>query len=292
MSDIKNNNLVGIAFMVGGMFLLILMDATAKWLVESNMAPAQVLAIRSWIITFFILVILFLRRDLAALKTRRPVFHGIRGLLGTAAPLFFFQALKSLPLADATVVFFASTFILTGMSALVFRERVGIHRWAAVITGFAGVIIAVNPEGNGELSAYLLVLCSAFVYAALLLTGKRLTEQDSIVSLVFSFNLMIGLSTSLVLPMVWVPVSGDTVAVLFLLSFLALSGHFALTTAFSRAEVSAIAPFEYSSLVWAMVIGYVIWQDIPSMRVLLGAGIIIASGLYVIHRESMHLRIK
>ena len=121
MSDIKNSNLVGIGFMVGGMFLLILMDATAKWLVESNMTPAQVLAIRSWIITVFILVILFLRRDLAALKTRRPVFHGIRGLLGAAAPLCFFQALKTLPLADATVVFFASTFILTGMSALVFR---------------------------------------------------------------------------------------------------------------------------------------------------------------------------
>ena len=290
MSDIKSSNLVGIAYMVGGMFLLVLMDATAKWLVEADISPIQVLAIRSWIIVSSILVFLLARGNLGVLKTERPVFHGIRGALGFAAPLCFFLALKDLPLADATVVFYASTFILTALSALLLKERVGIHRWGAVVTGFAGVLIAVNPQGDGKLSAYLLVLCSAFVYASLLLSGKRLSERDSVTSLVFSFNLAIGILATLLLPLVWVPISWNIVAVLVVLALFAIGGHFSLTIAFSKAQVSAIAPFEYSSLVWAILVGYLIWLDIPSMRVLLGAGIIIASGLYVIHRESMHLR--
>ena len=287
-----DNNLTGIGFMVGGMFTLVLMDAVAKWLVEANISPVQVLAIRSWIIISIILLVLFVRKEVGALKTRRPIAHGFRGAFGFAAPLCFFLALKHLPLVDATVVFFSSTFILTAMSALVFKERVGIHRWGAVVTGFAGVLIAVDPRGDGELSAYLLVLCSAFVYALLLLTGKRLTEQDSVISLVFSFNLMLGVVSTLLLPLVWIPVTWTIVAIFLLLSILALAGHYLLTTAFSRAQISAIAPFEYTAVVWAALVGYLVWLDIPSLQVWIGALIITASGLYVIHRESMYLRMK
>ena len=288
----RASNLAGIGFMVSGMFTMVLMDAVAKWLVEANVSPVQVLAIRSWIIIFVILLVLFARKEVNALKTKRPIAHGVRGALGFAAPLCFFLALKRLPLADATIVFFASTFILTAMSALVFKERVGVHRWGAVITGFAGVLIAVNPQGDGELSAYLLVLCSAFVYAMLLLTGKRLAEKDSVISLVFSFNLMLGVVSTLLLPLVWIPVTWTIVGILLLLALLALCEHYLLTAAFSKAQISAIAPFEYTSVVWATLIGYLIWLDIPSLQVWLGASIIIASGLYVIHRESMHLRVK
>ena len=276
--------------MVSGMFTLVLMDAVAKWLVEADISPVQVLAIRSWIIVSTILLVLFVRKQLDVLKTRRPIAHGIRGALGFAAPLCFFPALKRLPLADATVVFYASTFILTAMSSLVFKEHVGIHRWGAVVTGFAGVVIAVDPAGDGEVSTYLLVLCSALVYSLLLLTGKRLTERDSITSLVFSFNLMIGIVATVLLPLVWIPVSWTIVSILCLLAFFALCGHYLLTIAFSKAQISAVAPFEYTSLVWATLVGYLFWLDIPSLRVWIGAAVIVASGVYVIHRESLYLR--
>lgn len=292
MNKVENNNLIGIGYMVGGMLALVLMDGVAKWLVEINISPVQILAIRSWIITSVILLVLFARGNLNALKTRQPIAHGVRGVLGFAAPFCFFLALKKLPLADATVVFFASTFILTALSALLLKEHVGLHRWGAVITGFCGVLIAVNPEGNGELSAYLLVLCAALVYALLLLSGKRLSEQDSVISLVFTFNLMMGLVGTLLLPLFWVSVTLPVVGIFILLSLLAICGHYLLTKAFSKAQVSAIAPFEYTSLVWATLVGYLFWFDIPSLRVWIGASVIIASGLYVIHRESMHLRAK
>jgi len=290
LTNNSENNLIGIGLMAGGMLSLVLMDALAKWLVEADMSPIQLLAMRSWIIIPVMLLFLFVRGELKVLKTRRPVAHAVRGGLGLAAPLCFFLALKQLPLADATVVFFSSTFILTALSALVFKEQVGIHRWGAVITGFCGVLIAVNPEGSGDLSAYFLVLCAAFTYVLLLLSGKRLSEQDSVISLVFSFNLMVGLLSSLLLPLMWVAVSLSGIGILTVLALLAICGHILLTLAFSRAQVSAIAPFEYTSLVWATLVGYLVWQDIPSTRVWIGASIIIASGLYVIHREAMHLR--
>ena len=208
--------------------------------------------------------------------------------MGFLAPFCFFLALKHLPLADATVVFFGATFILTALSALIFKERVGIHRWGAVVIGFVGVLIAVNPEGDGEIFAYLLVFTASFVYALLLLSGKRLAEQDSVISLVFSFNLMLGITGTLLLPLVWIPVSWPIVGILFLLSVLAIGGHYGLTTAVSRAQISAIAPFEYTSLVWATLLGYLVWLDVPSSQVWIGASIIVSCGLYVIYRESLN----
>ena len=151
-----------------------------------------------------------------------------------------------------------------------------------------GVLIAVNPEGDGEIFAYLLVFTASFVYALLLLSGKRLAEQDSVISLVFSFNLMLGITGTLLLPLVWIPVSWPIVGILFLLSVLAIGGHYGLTTAVSRAQISAIAPFEYTSLVWATLLGYLVWLDVPSSQVWIGATIIVSCGLYVIYRESLN----
>ena len=287
-----NNNLLGIGFMVGGMFMLALMDAVAKWLVEEDISPVQVLAVRSWIIVSIMMMVLLARNKIHLLKTKRPVAHAFRGSLGFLAPFCFFLALKQLPLADATVVFYCSTFILTALSALILNERVGIHRWGAVVAGFVGVLIAVKPQGDGELSAYLLVLCASFVYALLLLSGKRLAEQDSVISLVFSFNLMLGIISTLLLPLVWIPISWPIVGLLVLLSLLAVCGHYALITAVSRAEISAVAPFEYTSLIWATLLGYLVWLEVPSLQVWFGAAIIISSGLYVLYRESLHRGVK
>jgi drug/metabolite transporter (DMT)-like permease len=286
------NNLLGIALMMLGMLLMACMDTTVKWLVEADVSPVQVLAMRSWIIVPVILFSLALRNQLSLLKTNRPLAHGLRGGLGILAPLPFFAALKYLPLADATVVFFSSSFILTAISATFLKEKVGIHRWSAVAIGFGGVVIAMNPEGEGQFWAYLLVLCAAFTYAGIQVSGKQLMKQDSIISLVFSFNLMIGIASTAMLPWVWVPVSWDVIFVVLLMALLAVSGHIALTAAFGKAQISAIAPFEYTSLIWVVLLGYLLFQDIPSQQVWLGAAVVISCGLYMIYRESLHRRVK
>ncbi len=203
MSRYQNNNLYGICLMMLAVLLFAVMDAMAKWLLVEERPVAQILFFRSWVIVSLILLLLAVRGQLDQLKTRRPGFHLIRGMIGFLAPFCFFLALKSLPLADATVVFFSSSFILTAGSALFLREQVGVHRWSAVVVGFIGVVIAMNPSGDGDLNAYGLVLVSATIYAALFLTGKHLSRNDSVMLLVFSFNFGVGVVATLALPWWW-----------------------------------------------------------------------------------------
>ena len=283
----QSNNLLGIGLMMLAMLLFEVMDAIAKWLVSSEMSAIQVIAIRSWILLPLIVLILAIKGEVRELATRKPVQHLLRGCIGFFAPFAFFSSLKSLPLADATVVFFSSTFILTAASALFLKEHVGIHRWSAVVIGFGGVIIAMNPQGGGDVNAYLLVLAATTIYAMIFISGKHLSRQDSVISLVFTLQLGMGLMATIALPLVWVPISWIEFGQLCLLSAIALVAHYLFAAAFARAEVSALAPFEYTALVWATLIGYLLWQDIPSTEVWTGAAIIIACGLYVIHRESM-----
>ena len=288
MSRYQTNNLLGIGLMMLAMLLFEVMDAVAKWLVGSEMSAIQVIAVRSWFIIALIPLILAARGELSDPRTPMPLRHLLRGMLGFIAPYCFFTALGSLPLADATVVFFSAAFMLTLASALLLKERVGIHRWSAVIIGFVGVVVAVNPRGGGPLEAYLLVLAATVIYAMIFITGKQLSKTDSVISLVFSLHLGMGVSASAALPWVWIPLDLTMLGQLFLMALIALVAHYVFTLAFARADVSALAPFEYTALIWAVIIGYAVWRDIPSLEVWIGAVIIIGCGLYVIHRESLH----
>ena len=287
MTRYKNDNLLGIGLMLLAMLLFVVMDAAAKWLVSNEMPAIQVIAVRSWFISAMIPLILMARGELSELATRKPWQHLLRGMVGAIAPLSFFSALENLPLADATVVFFSATFILTAASALLLKERVGIHRWSAVAIGFVGVVIATNPGGGGPVLSYLLVLCATTIYSLIFITGKQLSRQDSVISLVFSLHLGMGIVASAALPWVWVPIDATALVQLLLMAVIALGAHYVFAAAFARAEVSALAPFEYSALVWAALIGYLIWRDIPPAEVWAGAVIIIGCGLYVVHRETL-----
>ncbi len=284
----RDNNLLGIGLMIVATLLFATMDAVAKSLVSADLHAAQVIAVRSWIILPLILLVLALRGELAALKTARPGRHLLRGMIGCIAPLSFFTALKTLPLADATVIFFSSAFMLTAASALILRERVGIHRWSAVAIGFVGVVIAMNPTGDGDLGAYLLVLLATFVYALIFITGKQLSRQDSVILLVFSLQLGMGLVASALLPWVWQPMSAKVMIEMLLMAILALAAHYAFAASFARGEVSVLAPFEYTTLLWAVALGYLLWGDLPGLDVWTGAVIIVACGIYVAHREALH----
>ena len=287
MARYQNNNLLGIGLMLLATLLFAIMDATAKWLVSTDVSAIQVIAVRSWMISLLIPMVLLARGELKLLSTRQPLRHLTRGMLGVLAPISFFTALKSLPLADASVIFFSAAFILTAASALFLKERVGVHRWSAVVVGFVGVVIAMNPTGGGDILAYLLVLFAAIVYSMIFIWGKQLSDKDSIIALVFSLHLGMGLVATALLPWVWVPISPRMLLELALMAGFALGAHYLFAAAFVRAEVSVLAPFEYSMLIWTVAIGYLIWDDIPTSEVWFGAVLIIAAGIYVAHRESL-----
>lgn len=277
--------MTGIVYMMIGIGLLSIMDALAKWLAMADVAVIQILAIRSAIILPLMLAIMSWRNQLGELKPTRYRWHAARGVIGFVSPLAFFLGLKQIPLTDAVVLFFSSIFIITLMSVIFLKEKVGVHRWASVFAGFLGVLIVANPQGGGELTGYLLVLLGSTTYSLLFISSRYLSSTESVVSLVFSFNLSVGLISALLLPWFWSPMALSDLLLLITLALFALSGHFCLTTAFAKSEASLIAPFEYSAILWAIVFDWIVWQTMPSQTTMGGASIIIASGLYIAHRE-------
>ena len=153
-------------------------------------------------------------------------------------------------------------------------------------------MIAINPTGDGDLLAYLMVLGATVMYSVAFIWGKRLSEHDSVLSLVFSLQVGMGLVSTVMLPWVWEPMSMRMMIEMVFMALIALAAHYLFTSAFARAEVSVLAPFEYTALLWAVLIGYLAWGDFPDERTWIGATIIIAAGLYVIHRETLHQRNK
>lgn len=176
--------------------------------------------------------------------------------------------------------------MITVLSWLWLKEPLGIHRLTAVIIGFIGVVIAMRPSGEGQLLGYAYCLVGSLSYALLFISGRWLSKTESVASLVFSFNLGLAIVCTSLVVFVWVTPSLQTLGLVLIFSFLALFGHFFITLSFSKAQVGVIAPFEYTGLFWSVLLGYVLWGDIPDNNVYLGAVIIIMCSLYVIYREA------
>lgn len=290
-SDIdENEQLSGVALILLATACLSLMDGAIKYLVGQGFAVVQILAVRSWFIVPVLLIWVLRTKGVAPLRTRRKWAHFSRVVLGMGAPYFFFTALKTMALADATVIFFGSTFIMTALSVPVFKEKVGIHRWSAVIIGFVGVVIAMKPSGDVFQTGALYVVASSISYALFMLSTRWLGLREGAFKQVVYFNVWIGLAASAALPLSFKPMSGTDVAMAGVASALALLGHLSSTRAFALAPVGLLAPFEYSGLLWAGVIGYFFWREIPGQNALVGGAVIVACGLYLVHRESINHR--
>lgn len=271
--------------MVVAIALLSTMDAIAKWLATEEVPVIQILALRSVVIVPLILLVFLCRDRLAELKPKKTLPHLYRALIGFTAPLAFFLGIKHIPLTDAVVVFFSSIFTIALLSNYFLGEEIGRHRWASIVIGFIGVLIVAGPKGGGELHGYMLVLLGSTSYAILFVSGRYLSATESVASLVFSFNLGVGVISFVILPFVWQSLSASQYGLMLLLALFAVSGHFLITTAFASAEASLIAPFEYTAVLWAITFDLIVWQIMPSASTGLGAVVIICSGLYIAHRE-------
>jgi drug/metabolite transporter (DMT)-like permease len=276
--------------MLAGIGFLSLMDGTVKWLIGAEYSVAQIVAVRGWIIVALLLLWVPRTGGFGALRSRRPLAHLGRIAVGFGAVFLFFTSLKTLPLADATVIFFGATFIMTALSALALGERVGVHRWGAVGIGFAGVYVAARPGGDMPPPEALYAVAASLCYAVLMLGGRWLGRTEPVFRLVFYYNAGTALIASLFLPFAWQPMAGAHIGMIVVTAALGLAGHVCLTRAFNAAPVGVIAPFEYSAIVWAALIGFVVWGDVPAGHVYLGGAIIILSGLYVVRREAMLAR--
>lgn len=266
------------------------MDALAKTLVQQGINPLQILGLRFFIIVPAILGFYAFTGRLRELRPTRMRFQIIRGCIGFLAPFSFFLSLKFLPLSDAIITSYSSIMMITALSHFVLKEKVGVHRWGAVAVGFIGVYVAISPTGEGRILGYMLVFVAALSYAILMVSGRVLARTESVGSLVFVFNFCVGVIALCFVPFVWQPLDTTALLMIVALGFFALAGHFCLVLAISRSQTSVIAPFEYSSIVWAVIIEWTIWQYLPAQRTIVGGVIIICAGIYVIYRENLQNR--
>ena len=250
-----NAPLLGVLLVLAAVGFLSVMDAAIKVLVDGGLAVLQILALRSWLVVPLLAAWGWRRDGMAGLKTSRVKLHLLRVVLGTGAPVFFFTSLKTLPLADATTIFFGATFIMTALSVLVLKERVGPHRWAAVVLGFVGVVIAMRPTGTAWDVGSFYALGSSVSYSLFILATRKLGSSEGAVKQVLYFHAWLGVLGTLALPFVYRPYSGEEVAIIVAVAALVVGGHLCLTRAFSIAEVGLIAPFEYSAMILAAALG-------------------------------------
>jgi drug/metabolite transporter (DMT)-like permease len=283
--DTIDRPLLGIAMMLIGIAGFAVMDATIKWLTAEYPVP-QVIALRSWF-GLPILILLAMREGgLAALKTRRPLVHIGRYLLVLLLSLSFFWALSKMKLVDAVAIAFATPLIITALSVPLLREPVGLRRWIAIGVGFCGVLIMLRPGMGVFQWAALAALGSAVVYALLMITTRAFKNTESTASLMLYPQLGISLTGLLMVQYFWVTPPLLDLALFALAGFFGSIGVLCLTHAFRMAPAATIAPFEYTALLWATLLGYLVWGELPDSITILGASIVGASGLYIIYRET------
>jgi drug/metabolite transporter (DMT)-like permease len=275
-----------------------LMFAAMSGLVRAlgAMVPVgQVVFFRSAFAVVTVAIVFALRGELAtAAHTGRPFGHVGRGLIGVAGMFFNFAALARLPLAEATAISFAAPLITVALAALLLHERVGLYRWSAVGVGFLGVLVMLTPHldpahvAAGTSTASVgaaLAIAAAFCNAASVIQTRRLTDSETTSAIVLYFSLICALGGAITLPFAWYQPDGWELAMLISTGILGGLGHIVLTESFRYAPASAIAPFDYSSILWAFVLGYAMFGEVPSAVVFIGAAIVVVAGLLVIWRE-------
>jgi len=283
-----SGNLRSIYAMLIAVFMFSLMD-TAMKLLAAHYPAMQVAALRS--LSSLPLVVLYVawRGGFATMLQARWSLHVLRALLGIGMLALFAYGLKRLSLAEAYSIFFIAPALITAMAVFFLKERVNLSRWIAIFVGLAGVLVVLRPEGGGFLTlGGLAILGSAVCYAISAVAARILARTDSISQMMFWLMLLMSIGATLLAAPEWVSIDP---AHILLLCGLAVSGFFgqlAITEAFSHGEGSVVAPFEYSALAWGVAIDWMLWQTLPDEYTLIGAAIIIGSGLYLIRHEKTH----
>lgn len=280
------------AFMLLAMALLTGMDAVVKVMVLTGVHAITILAWRGLIVVPAMIGFHLLRGEAAVLRPKRPVALVARGVSGFLAPLCFFMALQYVPLSNAMLVGFSSAFVISILSMLWLRERIGRHRWTAIAIGYVGVAIVILPSvdaTDGAFTGYGFALGAAVAYAVLFVSGRQLSTVESTSMLVLSFNVVSCVLAWSLMSSFGTAIGTVEASLIVVVAILALAGHLCFTRAFTLAEGSLLAPLEYTAVVFALFYDAVFFDHIPSATTWVGALVILGSGLYVAHRERVTL---
>lgn len=288
--ETRERVLAGILFTGGAYFLFSTQDAAIKLLVV-GISVWQIMFFRS--ITVLAGCAVIGGRRVFADTARSPIIRPmlVRSAFTLAAWLCYYNAARALQLAELTTVYYAAPIIVTVLSVFMLGEKVPLLRWVAVLIGFAGVFVACDPTHLGLSLPILLVLAAALLWGiAVVLLRKTAMQERTMIQLILNNFYFLVFSTVPALILWQMPDGGQ---LLLLISVGALGGvaQFLLFEGMKRAPVSIVAPFEYTSLVWAFALGFAIWGDVPRREVFLGAALIIGAGLLIVGNEHFRKRL-
>ncbi len=263
-----------------------MLDASAKWLVLSGMSASFVVWVRFAVHLLLVLVLFRGWRNPAMYRVGSLPLQLLRGVFLFGSTIFNFVALLTLPLADAMAISFLSPMVITAIAGPLLGEWAGWRRWVAIGVGFAGMAVVVRPGfGNFDLG-HGYALLSMLSYSLYVIMTRKMTATETSASLIFYSALAPVLVMSPAVPLAGsLPPDLMHWAVLLSLGFFGGLGHWLIIHAYKRAQVASLAPYPYLQIVWATLWGYAIFGDIPDRFTIAGGAVIVASGLYIVHRE-------
>lgn len=283
----EQNPGLGVLLRVLAMVCMAGLGALVKYCSGRGVPVLEIVFFRNAFAFVPVSVLIFSGRGLRVLRTSRPLGHLTRSTIGLTAMVCSFSATGLLPLTQSTALGFTSPLFMTALSALILKEAVGLHRWIAVAVGFVGVLIMVQPGAAGAFSlGTALGLIGAIGAAGAMIAIREIGQTESGPTIVFYFTLagtLLGLASA---PFGWVMPSPGVLGLLIAAGLLGGTGQLLLTGALRLAPVAVIAPFDYSQLVWAGLLGYLVWGEHPHGHTVAGALVVAGSGLYILWRES------
>ena len=301
---VSKDSVLGIYSVCLGLFIFSIQDVIIRYL-SADHSVLQIVFTRSITALLILTTIALSLTGLSALKVKKVWPLLFKGSCGFLSYLLYYMALTGLPLADAATITFTAPIMVTAISALLFRERVGWRRWSAVFIGFIAMTLVVGPKGHFGNLEVVLALSAAFTYAMSTLVTRYIDPADTAFTASF-YSLATFLFWSIVcsvLVLVWFDGNDNarpSIAFLLrdwhhpsdlhqwlmvLLGFISATGFYLLTKAYMVGEFSAVAPFEYLYIVWGAIFGFIIWHEIPTWTTVAGVALLISSNLYILHRE-------
>jgi drug/metabolite transporter (DMT)-like permease len=283
------DTLKGIAIMVAGVALLTANDAVSKYLTESH-PVGQVICLRQAATLLVIVPYVMAVTGWGALRVASWPGQVTRGLLFIANAALIVLALSLLPLATVITIMFASPIITAAVSLPMLAERVGLQRWLAILAGFAGVLIVIRPGAADFEWALLIAVAAAVANSLRDVMTRLLSRTETSIAILFWSTLIVMAAGALTAPFGWQPVTPTAAAWFVLAGVFNASAHFLLIEALRLGEAAVITPVRYTSLIWATLIGYVVWRELPDAWVFAGSAVIIASSIYMMRVEARKAR--
>ncbi len=300
VSDAANAAII----LVFGLFLFSIQDVIIKHF-SGHFSVLQIVFVRGLIAICLMLLFMRLSRQTVPLVSRRPALMLARGLLGFCSYTTFYLAVAAMPLAEVVSITFTMPLIVTAMSALLLGEKVGLRRWGAVVAGFIGVVIILSPSGEFNTLAVVFAFGAALTYASQTVLTRFLGAHDHPMTIAFDAIVIFTVASGLISLLLaggllavdsthpslaffgraWhLPNAGDFV-LMIAIGFIAAVGFYCLSRAYCSSEASAIAPFEFTYILWAVAFGYLFWQEVPGPTTIAGVAILVSSSLYIWYRE-------